>query len=34
LLSLVTHPIATNPNATLAAHAQAHGWPILKLFND
>ena len=34
LLSLVTHPIATNPNATLAAHAQALGWPILKLFND
>lgn len=34
LLSLVTHPIATNPNAMLAAHAQAHGWPILKLFND
>ncbi len=34
LLSLVTHPVATNPNAKLAAHAQAHGWPILKLFND
>ena len=34
LLSAVTHPIATNPNAKLAAHAQAHGWPILKLFND
>ncbi len=34
LLSAVTHPIATNPNAKLAAHAQAQGWPILKLFND
>lgn len=34
LLSLVTHPVATNPNTTLAAHAQAHGWPILNLFND
>ncbi len=34
LLSAVTHPVATNPNATLAAHAQAHGWPILHLFDD
>jgi HAD superfamily hydrolase (TIGR01490 family) len=34
LLSAVTHPIATNPNALLKAHAQAHGWPILTLFND
>jgi len=34
LLSAVTHPVATNPNATLAAHAKTHGWPILKLFND
>lgn len=34
LLSAVTHPIATNPNAKLAAHAQVQGWPILKLFND
>jgi phosphoserine phosphatase len=34
LLSAVTHPVATNPNATLLAHAQAHGWPILNLFND
>jgi HAD superfamily hydrolase (TIGR01490 family) len=34
LLSAVTHPVATNPNATLAAHATTHGWPILKLFND
>lgn len=34
LLSAVTDPIATNPNAKLTAHANAHGWPILKLFND
>lgn len=34
LLSAVTHPIATNPNAKLAAHAQAKGWPTLHLFND
>lgn len=34
LLSAVTHPVATNPNAKLEAHAIAHGWPILKLFND
>jgi HAD superfamily hydrolase (TIGR01490 family) len=34
LLSAVTHPVATNPNALLTAHAQAQGWPILKLFND
>jgi HAD superfamily hydrolase (TIGR01490 family) len=34
LLSAVTHPVATNPNAKLTAHATTHGWPILKLFND
>jgi HAD superfamily hydrolase (TIGR01490 family) len=34
LLSLATHPVATNPNAKLTAHAQAHGWPILNLFDD
>ncbi len=34
LLSVVTHPVATNPNATLAAHAHAHGWPILQLFDQ
>jgi HAD superfamily hydrolase (TIGR01490 family) len=32
LLSLVTHPVATNPNPLLAAHAQAHQWPVLHLF--
>lgn len=34
LLSAVTHPVATNPNARLAEHAHAHGWPILQLFHD
>jgi HAD superfamily hydrolase (TIGR01490 family) len=34
LLSIVTHPVATNPNAKLEAHAKAHGWPQMKLFND
>jgi HAD superfamily hydrolase (TIGR01490 family) len=34
LLSIVTHPIATNPNSLLTAHAAEEGWPILTLFND
>jgi HAD superfamily hydrolase (TIGR01490 family) len=34
LLSAVTHPVATNPNATLTKHAQVHGWPILQLFAE
>lgn len=34
LMSVVSHPVATNPNTPLTAHAKAHGWPILKLFND
>jgi len=32
LMSIVTDPVATNPNAKLTAHAQAHGWPIIRLF--
>lgn len=32
LLSAVTDPVATNPNALLKAHAKAQGWPILTLF--
>jgi HAD superfamily hydrolase (TIGR01490 family) len=32
LLNKVTDPIATNPDATLRAHAQAAGWRILDLF--
>jgi len=34
LLSVVTHPVATNPNAALSAHATSLGWPLLQLFND
>lgn len=34
LLSVVTHPVATNPNTLLKAHAKAQGWPILTLFDD
>ena len=32
LLQKVTDPIATNPDDTLRAQAQAHGWRILELF--
>ncbi|SFD33436.1 HAD family hydrolase [Massilia yuzhufengensis] len=34
LLSIVTHPVATNPSAVLATHAREQGWPTLHLFND
>jgi len=34
LLSVVTDPVATNPSAALATHANALGWPLLHLFND
>jgi len=34
LLSIVTHPIATNPDATLARHAARLGWTSLQLFYD
>jgi len=34
LLSVVTHPVATNPNAALSTHAASLGWPLLHLFND
>lgn len=34
LMALVTDPVATNPNPKLAAHATAHGWPILNLFDN
>jgi HAD superfamily hydrolase (TIGR01490 family) len=33
LLSVVTHPVATNPNAALASHASEQGWPSLNLFS-
>ena len=32
LLSQVSHPVATNPDAKLGELAQARGWPILHLF--
>ncbi len=31
LLSLVTHPIAVNPDDILRRHAHQHGWPLLDL---
>lgn len=31
LLSLVSHPVAVDPDDTLRAHAAARGWPILSL---
>ena len=31
LLDKVSHPVAVDPDATLAAHATAHGWPIISL---
>ena len=32
LLELVSHPIATNPDPILAAHASERGWPVLTIF--
>lgn len=32
LMSLVTHPVATNPNQLLQNHALVCGWPTLHLF--
>ncbi|MFZ5512760.1 MAG: HAD family hydrolase [Pseudomonadota bacterium] len=31
LLARVTNPVAVDPDATLAGHAQARGWPIISL---
>ncbi|MBK9161979.1 MAG: HAD family hydrolase [Nitrosomonadales bacterium] len=31
LLRKVKHPVAANPDDTLRAHAEAHGWPIINL---
>jgi HAD superfamily hydrolase (TIGR01490 family) len=31
LLCKVKHPVAANPDATLRAHAEQHGWPIVNL---
>ena len=33
LLSLVQHPVATNPDTPLRNHAALKGWPILHLFD-
>jgi len=32
LLEVVTHPVATNPNARLSDYAKAKGWPQIQLF--
>ena len=34
LLSIVSHPVATNPGKALASHAREQGWPTIQLFND
>lgn len=34
LLSRVSDPVAVDPDATLLAHATAHGWPVLSLRNE
>ena len=31
LLDKVTHPVAVDPDATLKAHAEENGWPIISL---
>ena len=31
LLKRVTHPVAVDPDDTLRAHAEAHGWPVITL---
>ena len=31
LLSLVSNPVAVDPDATLRAHAERHGWPVISL---
>jgi HAD superfamily hydrolase (TIGR01490 family) len=31
LLSRVTHPVAVDPDDTLRAHAERHGWPVIGL---
>jgi len=31
LLEKIQHPVAVDPDATLRAHAQAHGWPVISL---
>jgi HAD superfamily hydrolase (TIGR01490 family) len=31
LLTHVTHPVAVDPDDTLRAHAEQHGWPVISL---
>ena len=31
LLARVTHPVAVDPDDTLRAHAEQHGWPVISL---
>jgi HAD superfamily hydrolase (TIGR01490 family) len=31
LLARVHHPVAVDPDATLKAHAEKHGWPVISL---
>ena len=31
LLERVTHPVAVDPDETLRAHAERHGWPVMSL---
>ncbi len=31
LLEKVQHPVAVDPDPTLRAHAEAHGWPVISL---
>ena len=31
LLEMVTHPVAVDPDETLADHAEARGWPVISL---
>lgn len=31
LMGRVTHPVAVDPDDTLKAHAEAHGWPVMTL---
>jgi HAD superfamily hydrolase (TIGR01490 family) len=31
LLAQVHHPVAVDPDPTLRAHAEAHGWPVISL---
>jgi HAD superfamily hydrolase (TIGR01490 family) len=34
LLELVTHPVAVDPDETLADHARSKGWPVISLRGD